>query len=565
MSFTHFPVLPTALATPALNPLLNITTHLAFRNLFASVGDRMYAGIPLAYPCFNGQGNGTVCSNVQNQYLNETYRADNFVAFINTQWETCQASGAQCLLDSSDPTNSNVTMPMAPQCQLGSIPGYFVDVRNATDVTAAFAFSEQTGIPLVIKNTGHDYKGRSSAPNSIALWMHNLKEMSYHPDFVPEGCSLAQPAATLGAGVQWAEAYEFADAHNITLVGGSDRTVGVVGGWLQGGGHGVLSNTMGLGVDRVLQYKVVTPDGELRVANACQNQDLFFALRGGGGGTFGVVLEATLLASPPVTLQAVIVSWSTPNQTLTAELWTILADNGLKWAAEGWGGFSMAELAILVNPVLNPVEAAASMAPLIDFGHRLQQGGISGAQIVVTTFPTFLSFFNAFTLEHVASVGSSIAIASRLVPKTSFQTAENRAALVAALQVTNDAGPGMIILLVAPTSHVYQGGTSVTDAWRSSVYHVTAVSSWAWNATAPEKRAAYQSASNAMDNLRRITHDAAYLNEADVYEPNHEVSFWGSNYQELLGIKRKYDPRQLLDCWQCVGWNPESPRFSCYL
>ncbi|KAJ7913241.1 hypothetical protein B0H13DRAFT_1874059 [Mycena leptocephala] len=155
--------------------------------------------------------------------------------------------------------------------------------------------------------------------------------MSYHRDFVPEGCSLAQPAATLGAGVQWAQAYEFADTHNITLVGGSDRTVGVVGGWLQvkpcpgcgtfysnfmfsnqGGGHGVLSDTimMGLGVDRVLQFKVVTPDGELGVANACQNQDLFFALCEGGGGTFGVALEATFLASPPVTLQAVIVSWS---------------------------------------------------------------------------------------------------------------------------------------------------------------------------------------------------------------------------------------------------------------
>jgi hypothetical protein len=50
---------------PALNPLVNITTQSAFENLFASVGDRMYAGIPLAYPCFNGQGNGTVCSNVQ--------------------------------------------------------------------------------------------------------------------------------------------------------------------------------------------------------------------------------------------------------------------------------------------------------------------------------------------------------------------------------------------------------------------------------------------------------------------------------------------------------------------
>ena len=47
-----------------------------------------------------------------------------------------------------------------------------------------------------------------------------------------------------------------------------------------------------------LQYKIVTPDGVFRTANACQNQDLFYALRGGGGGTFGVVLEATMLVSP---------------------------------------------------------------------------------------------------------------------------------------------------------------------------------------------------------------------------------------------------------------------------
>ncbi|EEB88350.1 hypothetical protein MPER_13859, partial [Moniliophthora perniciosa FA553] len=82
-------------------------------------------------------------------------------------------------------------------------------------------------------------------------------------------------------GVQWHEAYGFAEAHNITLVGGSDRSVGAAGGWLLGGGHGMLSNTMGLGADRALQFKVVTPDGKYLTANACQNQDLFFALRGG--------------------------------------------------------------------------------------------------------------------------------------------------------------------------------------------------------------------------------------------------------------------------------------------
>ncbi|KAJ7441526.1 hypothetical protein B0H11DRAFT_2163146 [Mycena galericulata] len=427
--------------------------------------------------------------------------------------ETCQSTGPQCLLDSSDPSSAKMTMP-PHRCELGSVPGYFIQFRDADDVAAAFKISNETGVPL------HDYEGRSSAPQSLALWMYHLKGMSYQSNFVSEGCSSAHPAAE----VQWAEAYTFADAHSITLVGGSDRSIGAVDGC---GGHTVPSNTMGLGADRVLQFKVVNPDGKLRVANAS---------RSGGGGTFGVVMEATILAAQAVTLQAVVVSWSIPNRTLTKELWEILTDNGLRSAADGWGGFSMAETAILATPSLDTVQAAASMAPLIDFGLRLQHEGIEGAQLQVTTFLTFLSFFEAFSSKKVASVGTSIAVASCL-------------ALVARLLDTNDAGPGMIILLALPV---------VTDAWRSSVYHVTTVASWEWNATATEKRAAYHSASSAIDNLRRITPDAAYLNEADVYEPNHEVSFWGSHYEELLRIKQKYDPHRLLDCWHCIGWNPQS-------
>ena len=74
----------------------------------------------------------------------------------------------------------------------------------------------------------------------------------------------------------------------------------------QGGGHSALSPALGLGVDRVLQFKIVTPDGQYRIVNQCQNQDLFFALRGGGGGTFGVVLETSFVASPQVTVQAYV-------------------------------------------------------------------------------------------------------------------------------------------------------------------------------------------------------------------------------------------------------------------
>lgn len=98
---------------------------------------------------------------------------------------------------------------------------------------------------------------------------------------------------TAGAVVNTDEVLRYTDTHNFSYIGAYADVVGVSGGWPQGGGQSVLSPVYGLAVNRIVQYRVVTPDGVLRTANACQDQDLFWALRGGGGGTFGVVLEST--------------------------------------------------------------------------------------------------------------------------------------------------------------------------------------------------------------------------------------------------------------------------------
>ncbi|KZP23305.1 FAD binding domain-containing protein [Athelia psychrophila] len=559
--------------------ILSVTPS-EWAGLSQQVGGRLYAGTPYSSPCFKDGLNSSACDSVRAGYGDELSRSNSSGAYINTQWETCQVTGAQCLLDSTDP--SNEAPLQATQCQLGSVSNYYaslsvfpagcsylpycvqIDVQRPEDVAAAFNFSRATGTHLVIKNTGHDYKGRSSAPNSLSLWTHHLKNLSYVPSFIPEGCSGASPAVTAGAGVQWGEAYALAEANNITVVGGSDKSVGTSGGWLQGGGHSTLSNTMGLGVDRVLQFKVVTPDGQYRTVNKCQNSDLFFALRGGGGSTFGVVLESTMLASPQVTLQAVIVSFS-PNATLTQALWTIFVDNGVQWANAGWGGFANSDNAIYVNPKLTPSDAATSMAPLIQFGQKLVDAGVPGANVVITTFPSFGAFFDAVVVENVAAVGDNLAIASRLIPKANFDSTASRSTLVNALIATNTMTPNVIFLLGPPSSFPGDNTTSVTDAWRSSIYHITVAATWNWNATRDVKAAQYQLASKSIDHLRAITPDAAYQNEADVYEPNHEVSFWGDHYSRLLQIKKKYDPEQLLDCWHCVGFNANSSRFACYL
>lgn len=124
----------------------------------------------------------------------------------------------------------------------------------------------------------------------------------------------------------------------------------------------------------------------------------------GGGGTFGVVLESTILASPRVTLQTVILSYTPPpsNSTLNKELWTILADNGLTWAKEGWGGFSTSGVAILINPNSTRQAATTSMAPLITFGQGLIAANVTGVQLLVTEFPSWMAFFDVFASSHVA-------------------------------------------------------------------------------------------------------------------------------------------------------------------
>lgn len=121
----------------------------------------------------------------------------------------------------------------------------------------------------------------------------------------------------------------------------------------------------------------------------------------GGGGTFGVVLEATVLASPVVKVQTFILSFPTPNVTRTTEIWSILAQNGLRWADDGWGGYSNAGAVILINPVLSPQDAARSLAPLIEYGKGVKAETVESV-LLVTEFPTFGAFINLFTSRFVA-------------------------------------------------------------------------------------------------------------------------------------------------------------------
>jgi hypothetical protein len=174
---------------------------------------------------------------------------------------------------------------------------YAVAARNAQDISAAVNFARENNLRLVIKGGGHSYQGTSNATDSLLIWTRHMNDITIHDAFVPQGCEHTlqpQPAATLGAGTIDIQAYDAVTTRGGKYIqGGGCLTVGLAG-LIQGGGFGSLSKNFGTAAASLIEAEVVTADGQIRIANACINSDLFWALKGGGGGTFGVVSKLTV-------------------------------------------------------------------------------------------------------------------------------------------------------------------------------------------------------------------------------------------------------------------------------
>ena len=536
-------------------------------NLNQSVHGRLHAATPFALPCFssyNGKPvavDSTACSTIQNNYASASFRTDLFNGYMNFQDEICASNpGDGCLLDNANPKD-----PLAysnKSCNQGSVPDHYIDVREPNDVVEAFQFAKENGIRISVKNSGSANSGRNSLKGSLGLWVWNLKNISYDQNFIPDGCGKAnatEMAMTVGAGVNTGEAMQFSSTHNFTYVGAYADVVGTSGGWPQGGGEGVLAPVYGLGSDRVIQYKIVTPDGKFRTANACQNQDLFWALRGGGGGTFGVVLESTHKVEKAFNITVANISYPhTPANYVPFV--DVVINSTEKWAQGGWGGNINPGSVVIVTPLLSLSQAEEPIKDITDFAHS--QNGTSELESL-----TYYDFYVKYVQSHPPPIGTAHVLCTRLIPLNMFKNASGRAQMLSFLESYAEQASYAYIIPVGPVLYPYvPDSASYTPAWRDSYWFLGLhPPEWKWNSTVDEKRAVIEKTEEITRSLEALTPGSGtHFNEADPFLEDWQEAFWGENYDRLLEIKQAYDPDRLLKCWRCVGFDESDPDFKCY-
>lgn len=470
-------------------------------------------------------------------------------------------SADECLLNISDPKDAGAFEQKS--CNQGEVPPFYIEVKEANDAVQAFKYAARSGGKIAIKNSGHTFQKDSSQKGALMLWTRNLRTLKRDRAFVPEGCSARESFSviTTGAGINCGEAYDFAEDNDATIVCAYSATVGLSGGFVQSGGHGVLSPSLGLAVDRVVQFTVVTPDGRVRKANACQNRDLFWALRGGGGGTFGVVIDATHRVENRIPIALASIGVDPASKIAVYGFMEALVDDTLALAKDGWGGHIYGNKIVYVNPKMtSEAQARRSMNKMIQVARRY--GGTANITIV----PSFHTIYKDYIIPSAQPVGLLTLINLRLMPDRVFFTPQLKRNLKQYFKEFIDAGNLPYIPVSGPyTVKDTTKGTSALPAWKNTIWEFGDAAYWKWNQTLDERIQTVESVQQLSAKYKTLTDGGgAYRNEGNPFNPDWQRDNFGGLYGPLLEVKKRYDPKGVLHCHKCIGWTDEDSQASCF-
>jgi hypothetical protein len=391
-----------------------------------------------------------------------------------------------------------------------------------------------------------------------------------------------------GSGNIWHDVLLAGAKSGKVVVSGGAYDVGL-GGFIQGGGHGPLSSHYGLAADQLLQARIITTNGTILVANSEQNQDLLWALRGGGGGQYGIVTEYVLKAYPTpgsVVTGSLSLSAVGRDNSSTAALWNAfgllmqilpdLMDTGLAGAmtATTPSSTSAGDLALSSREVsagisffgynITACEMTAIVAPVIT---KLRAQG-SNSSFAITwakpsTFSTFNDFFDS-TNGSPSSAGGGSIMSSRLLGRRELSNI-SQADVVSYLQRVmtsqNESSGGLMIVGLqggpGPANVPQDMRGALNPVWRSAYLHTIVLGASIDSSSDPQT--ALSAAAEWVNSYTEPTwrewapDTGAYMNEGNPFNTNFKHDFYGTSYDRLLEIKQKYDPTDSLFVLTGVG------------
>jgi len=422
-------------------------------------------------------------------------------------------------------------------------PTALAECATPADVQACIETARCAQVPIAARSGGHSYGGYSTPNGGLVVDLGGMSHVVVNPN----------GTATVGAGAQLIDVYAALAAAGRCLPAGSCPTVGIAGLTL-GGGIGVLNRAYGLTCDALLSADVVLADGSRRTASAGADADLFWALRGGGGGNFGIVtsFEFSTRPAPSVTVFGLgfpagsvaegLGAWQDWQSRMPNELWSNCVVSGGNPPGCYVGGCF--------------VGSAASLAPLLD--DLVRCVGVTPTSRASTEkgYLDAMRYFagcDAFTVEQCHRRNGDDAGAGQL----------NRAASVASSRMLAApmSDPGKVADLMRDQTGINLlidalGGAIADRAPHETAFvHRTALASVQIHtgATADTEASAKQAVAHIQKSLAAIVGTGAYVNYIDPDMSDWATACYGSNLARLRAVAHAYDPDQIFAFAQNVS------------
>ncbi|KAK6076589.1 FAD-dependent isoamyl alcohol oxidase (FAD binding domain protein) [Seiridium cupressi] len=427
-------------------------------------------------------------------------------------------------------------------CELGNLASYVINVTGVYDIQAGIKFSRENNVRLVIKNTGHDYAGKSTGKGGLTIWTHYLKSTELIPSY--NSSHYSGPAIKRGAGVEDFEAYMAAHNTGNRMVGGSCPSVGISEGYSQGGGH-----------------SMVTMDGEHLVATPEQNSDLYWAMSGGGGGTYAVAVSMTTRQHADSVVGGGVLTFndsSVGNEVFWGALGLFHVNLGPFVDAGNTFTYIFTPTSfqswIITIPGAEKTGVDEAMQPFLD---DLQERGIP-YEYDTTVFSNYYDHFDHYLGPFPAGVAATYApfTGSRIMPRAVVEDDQQWAVAMDALRNASMVpGYDFIPCTALNVSHQAHPDNAVLPAWRAALGICDFQASWNATATPADMQARQDFQANELQPMidAAFPGGGVYLNEVNYKQHGWQRELYGDNYDRLLEIKKKYDPDSLLFAHTAVG------------